>query len=521
VTKTDLVSYVRCPYTYSLLYRGEINRADLFDEFLLALLAEGEEFHDQVDATAPAVELTSEEQLDELLGAGVTVLHPPVGFNDNLKIYGMPDGIDPRDGAFWPVEYKTHKDVQPYDEIELAFYWLLLSPRRTRGACDPKGIVVLRRDGEPYPVEIAIAPHRFVQVHQLLAEVRRARLLPVQPRLCGCHVCSKLRRTEVRQSATARRHVSLLFGVGREFERALSVVGVNDYLGLLEWNPDQLLAALDHCGAPRCSASMIKRWQHHARAYREGAAQVFGDPPPVTDAFIVVDLEYLTPPFGERVWLAGAALTTRSGATQIHQLWADDTDVAERRLLDDLRLVLDVHSQLPVVTWSGRAADLPATRKAATRLGVPDPLAGREHCDLFVWARRTLRLPVPSLGLRELADYFAVPHNSDIAGGMEAQLLYRRLAAEPDTAPAIKQRLLTYNRDDLDATLAVTRELRALAGGRYRHHNTPARPSADSQPRPSSAESNASPPLNGSPVRTSSVRGFRAFRPGESRVWGA
>ncbi len=29
------------------------------------------------------------------------------------------------------------------------------------------------------------------------------------------------------------------------------------------------------------------------------------------------------------------------------------------------------------------------------------------------------------------------------------------------------------------------------------------------------------PPVNGSPVRTSSVRGFRAFRPGESRVWGA
>jgi len=118
----------------------------------------------------------------------VTVLHPPVAFNNELKIYGMPDGIDPHSGALWPIEYKTHKDVQPYDEIELAFYWLLLSPRRTRGDRDRRGIVVLRRDGAPYPVEVAIAPHRFAQVRRLIVEVRRARHAPVQPRLCGCHV---------------------------------------------------------------------------------------------------------------------------------------------------------------------------------------------------------------------------------------------------------------------------------------------------------------------------------------------
>jgi len=52
VTKTELMTYVRCPYTYSLLHRGEIDRSDLFDEFLLELLAEGKEFHDRVDATA-------------------------------------------------------------------------------------------------------------------------------------------------------------------------------------------------------------------------------------------------------------------------------------------------------------------------------------------------------------------------------------------------------------------------------------------------------------------------------------
>ncbi len=115
------------------------------------------------------------------------------------------------------------------------------------------------------------------------------------------------------------------------------------------------------------------------------------------------------------------------------------------------------------MTWSGGAADLPVMRKAATRLGVPDPLADREHFDLFVWAQRSLRLPVPSLSLEELAEYFAVPHHSDIAGGMEAQLLYRKLLTGPRAGRStVKRRLLSYNRDDLDATVAVARELNAL-----------------------------------------------------------
>ncbi|MCX2749833.1 hypothetical protein OOZ51_18755 [Arthrobacter sp. MI7-26] len=36
----------------------------------------------------------------------------------------MTVGIDPRNGVFWPIEYKSHKDVLPSDELELAFYWV-------------------------------------------------------------------------------------------------------------------------------------------------------------------------------------------------------------------------------------------------------------------------------------------------------------------------------------------------------------------------------------------------------------
>ncbi|WP_024366430.1 ribonuclease H-like domain-containing protein [Arthrobacter sp. TB 26] len=464
VTKTELMTYVRCPYTYSLLHRGELDPADLFDDFILDLIAQGQEFHDRVDAMAPTIELTSVEELDELLAQGTIILHPPLLFNVELKIYGMPDGIDPQGGALWPIEYKSHKDVQPHDEIELAFYWLLLAPRRTKGTDDPRGLMVLRRDGEPYPVEVAIPPHRIAQVTSYLALVRQARITPMEPRLCRCHVCTGVRRDEVLQSVTARRHVSLLFGVGREYEKALSDLGVHDYLDLLEWDPGALAAALRQAGLRRCSPSMAERWQHHARAYREGSAQFFGAPPPVGDGFIVLDLEYLTQPFGERVWLAGTVVAKGFGPPLVHQLWADDTDADEQSLLEDLGRLLDTHPQLPIVTWAGRGADLPATRRAAGRLGTKDPLAGRNHCDLYVWAQRSFRLPASGLGLKGLAEYFAFPRNSNVTGGMEAQGLYLRMRDESGRSRQdTKQQLLDYNRDDLDSTLALTRELKALA----------------------------------------------------------
>jgi len=96
-----------------------------------------------------------------------------------------------------PIEFKMHRDVSVMDELELAFYWLLLSPRRTRED-EPRGIVVLCREGMPVSVDVMIAPDRIKRVVELLAKVRAARKERVAPRICGCNVCAKVRREEVR-----------------------------------------------------------------------------------------------------------------------------------------------------------------------------------------------------------------------------------------------------------------------------------------------------------------------------------
>lgn len=136
-----------------------------------------------------------------------------------------------------PIEFKTHKYVTTQDRLELGFYWLLLEPQRTRDDEPPRGIVVLRREGMPVSVEVEIGPHCLAEVRQLLAEVRAARKMPVAPQICGCNVCAKVRREEVRSQAAKRKDLTMLFGLGPRFAKTLEGLGVADYEVLADRDP--------------------------------------------------------------------------------------------------------------------------------------------------------------------------------------------------------------------------------------------------------------------------------------------
>jgi predicted RecB family nuclease len=463
VTKTDVTTYLRCPYTYSLLWRGEISRDEIFDETLRELIAEGVAFHEQVDASVPPIEIGSPEELAALFAANVTLYHTRIYDNPGLMILGQPDGIDPAKGLMVPIEFKMHKDVSAYDVLELAFYWLLLAPQRTRYDEPPRGIVVLRRQGMPVSVEVKIPQHRIALVLQLLAEVRAARHTRVAPRICGCNVCANVRREEVRAYAAEHKDLTMLLGIARSFAEALEAAGVADYEDLADRDPVELAKQVRVTGL-RCSPEEVRRWQYHARAYQEGCAQFFGDPLPVGVEFIALDLEYLTPPFGEMLWLAGVLVVTKSHA-ETHQFLADDATLASERLaVAYLTDVFDAHHDLPVVTWNGKAADCPVLRKAAARCGMADPMEGMQHEDLYWYTKKAVRLPTPSFKLKELADYFAIPRLADIGGGLQAQMIFRQLVATSDQEKRrqLQDQLLDYNQDDLAVLVGVTNELRAI-----------------------------------------------------------
>jgi predicted RecB family nuclease len=458
VSKTDLTRYLRCPYAFYLLDRGLVAFEDTVNEQQARLIQEGVAFQAEVEAAVP---ITSE--FTELPGLAtqesIRLFGVPVFENVALEIYGKPDAVDTAEGALFPVEIKSHKDIRCSDELELAFYWMLLEPYRTK-TTSPRGYLLLRRNGVDEQVDVEIRPHRFDQVRQLLQDIREARRCGVQPRICECTVCSGVMRDVILRITHDNKDLTLIWGVGRATENRLQEMGIKNYDDLLAEDSSRIVEALRDRGR-YVSPVQVDQWKQHARSYRTSRPVVFGEPLTLDGPFLALDLEYEP---GQVIYLVGVCLLG-SGGREYIALWAD-TPAQEKSNLRRLSEIVAANPLLPVVTWYGNGADIPQLRNAAQRLELGQALDMVEsrHLDLYQHARNAVRLPIPQLKLGHVARYFAIPKISRIREGLEALSVYQeyRRSQDEDKRIALKTDLLEYNRDDLEALVGVAGRLAAL-----------------------------------------------------------
>lgn len=469
VSKTDLTGFVRCPYAWWLLDQGQISVNDTVSEFQYRLMIEGSEFQGAIESMAAPLTIVPEE-LPVVLAGDKKLLAIPVFENHKLHIYGQPDGIYAEAGALIPVEIKSHKDVQRTDELELAFYWLLLEPSRTRKV-EPRGILLLRRNGQVEEVEVTIPANRFDEVRRLLGEIRAARRGGVRPRICSCHVCSTVKREEVMAATRQREDLTLIHGIGRVYGPALEAIGIMTWRDLMSWDSRRVLKRLTTKRRFFLSARQVEYWKRHAESFATMVPVAFGEGPALPTSYIALDLEY-TPP---HIWLMGIGIVNEE-RRQFRSLWADGP-VALRRNLEELAGILGANRTLPLLTWGGNGADLPNLVAAIHRLlpakkpgqggwEEPHPLVAHlwdRHLDLYQYVWRGLRLPIPYLGLKEVSEYFAIPRVSNIADGLAAQMFYAQYRhAKGSEKKAMRQQLIAYNHDDLEALIEVTDRVRRL-----------------------------------------------------------
>ena len=408
VSKTDLAQFLRCPFAFWQIDRRAITPEAAFGPRDRELIEEGNAFHAAVAAGAPA--LPTAITLDAAIRLDTTLTLPLLLRNPDLRIVGIPDQIIAADGDLLPVEVKSHRDVQRSDELELAFYWLLLEPRRRQPAGPPRGRLILRRDGQPAPIDIEIAPERFDEVHDLIDQIRQARRHGVRPRLCKCPVCTGPLRDEVTRSTHARHDLTLIRGIDR-LGPHLEALGIPDYDALRDCDPVAVALALRDCGV-HVSPAQVQQWARHAESYDRGEPVVFGPPPAVGASFIALDLEYdsQAPP----IWLTGLLIIDGEQREHI-ALWADNPP-EERHALRTLIDVCAAHPDLPIVTWNGDGAEFPQLRGAAGRHGDTDAIAALQtrHLDLYQHTYTTIRLPIPTLTLDAIAAHLGIPKNSTI-----------------------------------------------------------------------------------------------------------
>jgi predicted RecB family nuclease len=261
----------------------------------------------------------------------------------------------------------------------------------------------------------------------------------------------------------------MIWGIGRDYAPVLEDLGVATWEDLLHSDVQALAASFRAQGHPVVTPVEIWRWRQHAHSYAVGHPVTFGDFPtggaadfPVGESFIALDLEYDSEHEEPEslIWLVGACIVDGDLQDRLI-LWADNPKDEEHNLRALGELARD-HPTLPVVTWAGDGAEVPQLRAAIKRRGIgPDlDFLLESHIDLFVYARRHIRLPIPHLGLKDVAAYFGIPRLSSVASGLAARSLHDRYRRTRDRR--LRDQLIDYNRDDLDALVGVSQQLAKL-----------------------------------------------------------
>ncbi len=461
VSKSDMVQFIRCPYAFVQVDQGLLPRDALIDPLSVQLIDEGNEFHRNV--TALAAPMPDDLSLEDAFAQEVTLFGVPVLENKALKLLGAPDAVRAEGGALVPIEIKSHKDVRRTDLLELAFYWLLLEPFRTREGGQPRGEMMLRRDGVVETVPVTLDSSHFAEVEDLIKQIRRARRVGVKPRVCGCPACRGPLLEQVTRLTREGKDLSLIWGIAGKRARALEELGIATYEDLIATDGDEVAAGLRELGHTVSARTQVRQWRSHALAYQLADAVVFGPPAPVEDSFIALDLEY--DPIGPPIWTIG--LLVCDGDHREHvALWAEN-ETQERENLLALDELLARHSDLPILTWGGVAADLPQLQHGAERHRLDGRLlaaVSERHFDLFLHVTNSLRLPMPGLGLKDVADYFGVAKTSTIQDGLEALFLFAQYQQSRNRTEKqnIRERLVDYNRDDLEMLARAHQAIRLI-----------------------------------------------------------
>jgi predicted RecB family nuclease len=179
---------------------------------------------------------------------------------------------------------------------------------------------------------------------------------------------------------------------------------------------------------------------------------------------IILDSEYDPPSF---VWLIGLTIV-EGERREYHQFFADEkVGEEERRILMHLTEILSKKPKHQIITY-GPAADMPQLENAWHRQHLSEnelkELKAR-NLDLYTFIMRRFRLPLVSYSLKDIEEYLGFQRKDKRMDGFQALLLYGDYLRERNKAKklALRERLLKYNKEDLDGTYHVLSHLKSLA----------------------------------------------------------
>ncbi|MFC9516450.1 ribonuclease H-like domain-containing protein [Nocardiaceae bacterium NPDC056970] len=468
LTKSDLTQFLRCRQGFLLLRNGEVAESAAVGTAERIVMDAGTGFDRAARSEAiPIVDDAGKPvAIADLFATDAFVLADHLFVNRHLRFRGIPDGINMASGELQPLEIKHRTQPQLSDLFELAFYWLLLEPHRLVPHANPVGWLQLAdgAGGRTDPIRFAIPADALAEVGEVATQARSALADGVEQFWCDCTVCRQYPRP---QSLAARRTapVRVVSGIGFHTGKALVVSGIGTVGQLAELSREDIRSALAPSRLRSPSDKTIDGWKEHARVFIANSPKLkSGKHDSLPDRYIALDLEYQSySPWA--VWLLCAHAV---GVESSHRITVFADESGQAALITEFAGFLAKYPDLPVVTWGGKSADLPALTRTIAHYSMPESFddaaffeaLGSRHLDLHQWTKRALNLPIPRRGVKDVAESFGLPIDTDIGGGLMADNLWRRYRETGDAE--LKDRLIAYNRSDVTILVGVCAHLKAL-----------------------------------------------------------
>ena len=448
VSKLDIIQFLRCKYRVFIAHKLNKPFVEFVDsEMIKAIIEQGTKFEASIISQMPFQEVDS---IESVIEERAILRSAELIQNNKLGIRGIVDLIDVEEGKLYPIEIKSHKNVEESDRLELAFYWELLHPLR-KGSPKPKGFVLLNT-GEI--VKVILNEEDFAKLKNIIKEVRLVKEIGCQPIICQeCKICTL--KGECLSEVYRKGGLSLIHGIGEVRQEQLYNLGIKNIHDLAKADATKFLPSMGG----------IKGMITHAKSWIKLRPIYFGEhPPPVSSELIILDLEYDQ---FVLIWLVGLLVVDTKGM-ECYQFFAEEKS-KEREILINLTNLLSRYNSHQILTWKGANADIPQLETAWRRCKLPtSKLADLEdrHLDLYQLTLNSCRFPLKSFGLKEVGKYLGFTRKHEDINGLLAPHLYNQYLRMPKMSKEkrlLKTKLLEYNREDLEATLFILNELKSLS----------------------------------------------------------
>ncbi len=464
ITANDIYDYLACPHRVYLNTHEDPEKKRPLAQFLDLLFRRGvlheEKILEGLEYTQPKG-FTSEERFtstlelmragEDLIYQGVLIAGDEQGIPDLLRKVSTQSKLGKH--SYIPIDIKSGKGYESGSSVavkktygtQLAFYARLLE-----GVQDlyPQKAIVINVDGD----EIAFDPREFKDLlEEILPHVRSlvaGKQRDEPARISECQICGW--HDLCLERLTASGDVTLVAGVGRSYKLALKQAGISGVEDVTTLDNQQ--EKIKGVGNKRATA-----WSRQARVYVSNTIEVL-DRTPIPTPPLRIYFDFEDDPLQDLIYLYGFLTVPQEGDPQYSFIWCDDHE-GEQRAFDEFLGFCGSLSGQDYLVYHYHRHEQTVIDRLSKKYPRNDPESLKEFrgkmVDLNKQVESHVVLPILGYGLKPVSKFIGFRYSDEDPGGAQSIAWFQEYQENPEKNAELQQRILTYNREDCEATRLI------------------------------------------------------------------